>query len=98
VDSVLLQHDALAVDQVRIGQIHEKRGVVVADIRAEQQWRPVVEQQFQTRQVPRIFVEQTGGANERCADVAANVEDDKRIAVFERLRRAGRLCRGNGES
>ena len=46
---IFFHHEALAVDQVRIGQIDKKGSVVVTQIRAEQKWRLVIEQQFQPR-------------------------------------------------
>ena len=42
-------------------------------------------------------MEQARRADEGCSDIAANIEDDEGIAVFERLRRASRLFRGDGE-
>jgi hypothetical protein len=42
-------------------------------------------------------MEQTGRADERCPDVAANIEDDESIAVFKRVWRAGRLRRSDCE-
>src|SRR5436190_14181408 len=45
-DAILLHHDALTVDQIGIGQIYEKRGVVVANIGTEQQRRLVIDQHF----------------------------------------------------
>src|SRR5437016_136120 len=56
-DPILFHHEALAVDQVRIGQIDKKGGVVVAQIRAEQKRRLVVEQQFEPRQISSVLVE-----------------------------------------
>ena len=42
-------------------------------------------------------MEQTGRADERCPDVAANIEDDESIAVFKGVWRAGRLRRSDCE-
>lgn len=47
--------------------------------------------------MPGVVIEQTGRADERCSDVAANIEDDESIAVFERVRRAGWLRRSDSE-
>jgi len=42
-------------------------------------------------------MEQTGRVDERRSDVAANIEDDESIAVFERVRWAGWLRRSDSE-
>src|ERR1700732_1241143 len=47
--------------------------------------------------MPGVVIEQTGRADERRSDVAANIEDDESIAVLERVRRAGWLRRSDGE-
>ena len=47
--------------------------------------------------MPGVVMEQTGRADERCSNVAANIEDDESIAVFERVRRAGWLGRSDSE-
>ena len=95
VHGVLLQHDALVGHEVRIAQVDREGGIVVAQIGAEEQRVRGVDQQFQPRQIAGVEMEQAGRAAARRRDVAAAVEHDEGVAVFENARRPGRrLLRG----
>ena len=93
-DAILFHDDVLTIHQIGIGQIDEESRVVVTHIGAEQKRRPVVDPQFQTRQVPRVAMEQSA---RRAADITATVEDDERVAIFKRAWRPARLGRSDGE-
>ncbi len=94
---VLLQHHALVGHQVGIGQVDREGGIVVAQIGAEQERVRGIDQQFEPRQIAGVEMEQAGRAARRCGDIAAAVEHDKAVAVFERARRPGRGLLGGGD-
>ena len=58
-DAILFHDDVLTIHQIGIGQIDEESRVVVTHIGAEQKRRPVVDPQFQTRQMPCVAMEQS---------------------------------------
>ena len=83
VDQVLLQDDPVAVVDVGIGEVDRQRGIVVAQVGAEQQRLGLVQHQFEPRQIARIGIEQSVGATGRSADVAMAVEHDESIVMLE---------------
>ena len=94
---VLLQHDVLVGHEVRIGQVDGKGGIVVAQVGAQQQRVRGIDQQFQPRQIAGVEMEQAGRAAAGRSDVAAVVEHDECVAVFENARRPGRRLLGGGD-
>ena len=58
VQQILLQDDApLAID-VRVGEIDCQGGIVVAQVRAEQEWLEIVEHELKPREIARVAIEQ----------------------------------------
>ena len=87
VDQILLQDDALAVIDVGIGEVDRQRGIVVAQVRTEQQRLGLVQHQFEPRQIARIGIEQAVGAAGGGADVAMAVENNEGVVMFQRATR-----------
>ena len=82
--SVSFGSTSCSVDiDIRIGQVDGEDGVVVADVGAQQQRLLAVEQQFQTRQIARVAIEDAVRSAGRRADVAMAVEHDEAVAVLE---------------
>ena len=90
---VLLQHDPSVDEEVRVGEVDRQQGVVVAQVRAEQQRLLAVHQKFEMRQEARVVVKQPIGVARRGADVAISVHHGEGITVFERPARPGRRSR-----
>ena len=72
----------LSID-VGIGEIHRQRGIVVPQIRTQQQRLHFVKHQFKSRQIAGVRIEQAIGSAGGSADVAMAVEHDKRIVMLE---------------
>jgi len=91
---VLFHDDMLIGNDVRIGQIDDERGIVIAQIGAEQQRRDVVHQKFEAREKSCVTAEQSVGRIRRRSDIAVAVEDDEGVVMLERQPRTRRGLRG----
>ena len=87
VQRVLLQDHALICEYVRVGQVDDQRGVVVAQVRAQLQRLRVIHHELQPRQKPGVAVEHSVTASGGCAHVAKVVEDNEGVVVLERAPR-----------
>ena len=83
VQHVFRLHEFLILIDVGIGQVDSEDGVVVADIRAQQQRLLAVEQHFQVREIARVAKENAVGPARRCPDIGMAVEHGEAIALLE---------------
>ena len=90
VQHVLAQHDPPLVIDVGIGEIDRERGIVVAQIRTEQQRLHLVQHQFEPGEIAGVGVEQSVRPAGGSADVAMAVEHDEGVVMLERAPRPGR--------
>src|SRR6478752_973770 len=84
--------ELLIKKDVGIRQIDDKDGVVVADVRTQQQGLRAVEQYFEVRQIAGVAKEDAVGPARRCADVGVTVEHGEAVALLEG---AAGPCRGS---
>ena len=95
-DLVARQHHAIAVADVRIGEVDREGRVVARHARAEQQRPLALEQQHEARKIARVLVKQPFGRRARGLRVAEHVEHHERVAALQRAqalaaRRCGRM-------
>jgi len=65
VQHVLRQHDPAAAIDVGIGEIYRQRGIVVTQIRTQQQRLHLVEHEFEPGKIAGVRVEQAIGSSRR---------------------------------
>ena len=82
------QYDAPLVENVGIGEIGGQRKIVVSNARAEQQRLHSVDQQFESREIAGVVIEQAVGAAGGRPHIAVAVEDGESIGVLEDAPRA----------
>ena len=93
-DCVLFQDDVLIGNQVGIREIDGQCGVIVAQVRAEQERWCVVDQELEAREKAGVAVEKSVGCCRRRTDVTMIVADDKGVVMFQRPPRPARRLRG----
>ena len=92
-DCVLFQDDVLIGNQVGIRQIDGQCGVIVAQVRAEQERWCVIHQELETRKIASVAIEQPVGSRRRRTDIAMIVAYHKRIVMLQRSPRPARGLR-----
>ena len=93
VQRVLLQDEALAFIDIRIGQVDRVELIVVALVRAKQQRLLFVHEQLKARQKPRVMMKQPIRSAGQRADIAVAVDHEEGVITFER---APKPARGAG--
>jgi len=93
VQGILLQNQPAAAIDVGIGEVDGERGIVVAQIGAEQQRLHVVEHHLEPGEIAGVGVEQAVRPAGGGADVAMAVEHDKGVVMLERAPRPRRRAR-----
>ena len=95
---ILWQHNLLINEDVRVGQVDDECRIVIAQVRAKQQRRTVIDQQLQAREESCVTEKQPVGTSRRGAEIAVAVEHREGIVVLEHTPQPRRrLRRGNIE-
>ena len=86
----ILRQDEIAIEvNIRVGQVDGQDGIVVADIRAQQQQLHSVQQHLEARKVAGVLKEDAVRSARRRSDVGMTIQHRETVAVFERAARTG---------
>ena len=93
VQQALSQGDAVAIDNVRIGQIDRQHAIVVREIRAEHEGLQAIDAHLQVGEVARVAMKQAIWSTGRDADIAMGINHQEAVAMLHCMTRPRRRRR-----
>src|ERR1700734_2506387 len=85
-NEVVLQNNAVALEQIGIGEIADKATVIVPERRTQKHRASAADGKAEMRKMPGIAIKYALWAPRRCDDIAVVVKHRESIGVFQRAR------------